>query len=157
MKLAVPGALILIGMIGLLAMGILEGAIPEVGVAELSAPENQEIEVRLIGVIQAIERDIRPMRFTVRDMKDPAALVQVEVDDHRPDIFKVDTDVAVVGRYHSASRTFSGTKIFTKCPSKYEASDAKGSAETYGGGTAGGAAPESPATPPAAQPVPGAQ
>ena len=45
------------------------------------------------------------------------------VDDHRPDIFKPDTDVAVIGILDPETGVFEGTKIFTKCPSKYEASD----------------------------------
>ena len=159
-KIAVPGLLILAGMIGLIAMGILEGAIPEVGVRQLSSPEFAGAEVRLLGVIHQIESDIRPMRFTIRDMKDPQAQVIVEVDDHRPDIFKVDTDVAVVGRYDGEHRVFAGTKLFTKCPSKYEATGASGSADAYGGGSApppaDGSAPPTRAAPPAAVPAPAA-
>jgi cytochrome c-type biogenesis protein CcmE len=159
-KIAVPGLLILAGMVGLIAMGILSGAIPEVGVQQLSSPEFSGAEVRLLGVIHAIESDIRPMRFTIRDMKDPSSQVIVEVDDHRPDIFKVDTDVAVVGRYDSGTRVFAGTKLFTKCPSKYEATGGSGSVDVYGSGSAPppaiGEPAAAPAEPPPAAPIPAA-
>lgn len=159
-KIAVPGLLILVGMVGLIAMGILQGAIPEVGVQQISSPEYAGAEVRLLGVIHAIESDIRPMRFTIRDMKDPASHVVVEVDDHRPDIFKVDTDVAVVGRYDAGSGVFAGTKLFTKCPSKYEATGGSGSVDVYGGASApppeAGEPGAVPAEPPPALPAPAA-
>ena len=123
MKIAIPGLLILVGMVGLITMGIVQGAIPEIGVSALKEGEFTGREVRLQGVIHAIETDIRPMRFTIRDMQDPEVFVTAVVDDQRPDIFKIDTDVAVIGVLDGPSNTFQGTKVFTKCPSKYEAAD----------------------------------
>ena len=126
MKIAIPGVLILVGMIGLITMGVLQGAIPEIGVTQLSSGEFGGQTVRLLGVIDEIETDVRPMRFTIRDMADKEMTVVATVDDHRPDIFKVDTDVAVIGVYDVKTQAFEGTKIFTKCPSKYEATDTMG-------------------------------
>jgi cytochrome c-type biogenesis protein CcmE len=123
MKVAVPGLLILIGMVSLIWMGIVQGAIPEVGVQGLQTGQFAGRQVRLQGVIEAIETDVRPMRFTIRDLQDPEVRYPVIVDDHRPDIFKPDTDVAVIGILDPETGVFEGTKIFTKCPSKYEASD----------------------------------
>lgn len=126
MKIVIPGLLILVGMVGLISMGISQGAIPEIGVAELMDGEFVGQKVRLQGVIDVIENDVRPMRFHVRDMVDREITVMAEVDDTRPDLFKIDTDVAVIGVFDGATNTFVGTKIFTKCPSKYEASDPLG-------------------------------
>lgn len=126
MKIAIPGVLILIGVVGLIAMGVSQGAIPEVHVENLKGGEFNGKQVRLLGVINKIETDTRPMRFEIRGMNDPSVVVLAQVDDQRPDLFKVDTDVAVVGSYNADTQAFSGTKIFTKCPSKYEATDQLG-------------------------------
>ncbi len=126
MKIAIPGVLILVGVIGLITMGVLQGAIPEIGVDALSSGAFDGETVRLQGVIHAIETDVRPMRFTVRDLENREMTIVATVDDHRPDIFKVDTDVAVIGVFDAKTQVFEGTKIFTKCPSKYEATDSMG-------------------------------
>ncbi len=146
MKIAIPGLLILIGLVGLVTMGILQGAIPEVGVQSLRMGDYEGKIVRLQGVIHAIDSDVRPMRFTIRDIEDPSVRIIASVDDHRPDIFKVDTDVAVIGVFVGKTELFEGTKIFTKCPSKYEESGVMGSADVYG------SAPESAAPPPTVSP-----
>lgn len=148
MKIAIPAVLILAGVVGLITMGILQGAIPEVGVAALQEdPTYHGTSVRLLGVITEIEGEGRPIRFTVRDMGNPDASVPVVVDGIRPDLFKVDADVAVIGVYDRESGRFEGTKIFTKCPSKYEATD-----ETGAGGSAYGETPQEPE--PQVDPVP---
>lgn len=126
MKIAIPGVLILIGVVGLIAMGISQGAIPEVNVESLQNGDYDGQQVRLLGVIHKIETDTRPMRFEIRGMQDPSVVVMAQVDDQRPDLFKVDTDVAVIGAYNADTKSFKGTKIFTKCPSKYEATDQLG-------------------------------
>ena len=96
MKIAIPGVLILIGVVGLIAMGISQGAIPEVNVESLQNGDYDGQQVRLLGVIHKIETDTRPMRFEIRGMQDPSVVVMAQVDDQRPDLFKVDTDVAVI-------------------------------------------------------------
>ena len=61
MKIAIPGVLILIGVVGLIAMGISQGAIPEVDVESLQSGDYDGQQVRLLGVIHKIETDTRPM------------------------------------------------------------------------------------------------
>ena len=63
------------------------------------------------------------MRFDICDREQPDLVISVEVDDLRPDQFKVTNDVAVQGIYDPLEKKMHGTKIYTKCPSKYEASE----------------------------------
>ena len=120
MKLLVPFVLIAGGLIALVTMGIVQGGIPEIQVHELLSGDYSGRKVKVHGKIARIEKETRPLVFEVCDKLDASKVIRVEVDDVRPDLFKVGNDVAVEGALDGP--LFNGTKIYTKCPSKYEAS-----------------------------------
>ncbi len=128
MRVLIPGIIIFIGFAGLIGMAVATMGIPEVQVHQVRSAEFANRELKVQGVISAIESEVRPLRFTVQDRERPTALLEVEIDDVRPDIFKVGNDVAVIGTYDSESGRLAGHKIFTKCPSKYEAEGGTGDA-----------------------------
>jgi cytochrome c-type biogenesis protein CcmE len=119
-KLAVPVVLILLGVATLLALSISAGGIPEIQARELASGAFDGREVKVHGLLHAIQSDQRPLRFQVRDKDDPTAVIDVVADETRPDTFQVTYDVAVQGRWHADRRSFEAEKVFTKCPSKYE-------------------------------------
>ena len=122
MKLWVPATIIFLALTGLVWMGIVQGGIPELQVHQVLAGQCPEGEIKVHGIIHAIERKHRPLVFEIHDREDKTAILKIEVDDVRPDLFKVSNDVSVVGFYDSAAGMMRGEKINTKCPSKYEAS-----------------------------------
>ncbi|MEM7164374.1 MAG: cytochrome c maturation protein CcmE [Planctomycetota bacterium] len=132
MKIWIPIVMI-IGALGtLIGVSVYSMGYPEVQVAELLAPEGSEFsgrQVKLQGRIAAIHSEFGIIHFDVSDKKDPSQVVSVKVDGLRPDLFKVGNDVAVDGVYDRAQGEMAGTKIYTKCPSKYEAS--KGESMNY--------------------------
>jgi cytochrome c-type biogenesis protein CcmE len=119
-KLAVPLVLIVLGLVGLLVVGVLEGGIPEIQARELADAKYRTGTVKVHGLLQKIESNERPLRFTVCDKEDPSATFQVYADKTRPDTFQVSYDVAVEGTWDAANNRFAAEKILTKCPSKYE-------------------------------------
>ena len=125
MKIWIPALLIILGLGGLITMGIIKGGIPEMPVRDLlaNAEEYQEGKIKISGVLKKIHQNTRPLKFDVCDREDKSLVVQVEVDDVRPDVFEEGKDIAVIGIFQSSDRSMVGTKIFTKCPSKYEASE----------------------------------
>lgn len=128
MKIWIPATLIFAGLAGLVTMGILQGGIPELPVRTLMAQTDEyaDREIKLQGVLKAIHKDTRPLVFDICDRENADLVVSVEVDDLRPDQFKVTNDIAVLGVYDSKAGKMHGTKIYTKCPSKYEASEEGG-------------------------------
>lgn len=124
MRIWVPVMVIVLGITTLVVLGIYHGAIPELQVHQVLAGAEPGRKIKMHGKIAAIHQDFRPLRFTVRDKDDSKAVlvVSVTVDDTRPDIFKVENDVAVEGVFDPRTGTLAGTRIYTKCPSKYEAS-----------------------------------
>ena len=127
MRILVPALLLGLGVVALITMGVLQGGIPEMQVHQVFAGQNPGKKLKVHGKIGRIDSEVRPLTFLIRDKDDTlAGEFMVEVDDVRPDLFKVDNDVAVEGYYDPATRTLKGTKIYTKCPSKYEAAEATG-------------------------------
>ncbi len=126
MKLVAPIALIVLGLIGLIVMGIVQGGIPEMQVADLLVGEKPEGVVKVHGLLEKIHSSERPLRFTVSDKEDPTQTFDVYCDRTRPDTFQETYDVAVQGRWNAESGRFEADQIFTKCPSKYEAEDKLG-------------------------------
>lgn len=133
MKIWIPIALIFTGLAFLIIMGIVEGAMPELQVHQLLASGTKHVgcDIKLQGIVEKIHSDTRPLEFTVRDRERVDVRVRVVVDDVRPDIFKEGNDVAVIGRFNPDTLLVSGTKLFTKCPSKYEASEEALQKDTY--------------------------
>lgn len=131
MRVVIPVVVILGALAGLIGMAVATMGTPEVYVHQMVSGE-QFIgrEVKVQGVIAAIHNDVRPLRFSVRDKEHPDQVLEVEIDDVRPDIFEVGNDVAVIGALSSRGGVLAGTKIFTKCPSKYE--PAEGEEGAYG-------------------------
>lgn len=125
-KLALPVVLILLGVATLLALSISAGGIPEIQARDLASGTFDGREVKVHGLLHAIQSDQRPLRFQVRDKDDESAVIDVVADETRPDTFQVSYDVAVQGRWHAAERRFEADKVFTKCPSKYEAAGEEG-------------------------------
>ena len=123
MRLWIPITAIFSGLVLLLVTSLSALGIPEVPVRDLLTAEHDGQEIKLQGVLKAIHKETRPIRFDVCDREDDSLVVQIEVDDVRPDVFEVGKDVAVIGIFSAESRTMAGTKIFTKCPSKYEESE----------------------------------
>jgi len=127
MKIVVPFLLILAGLVGLIAMGVAQGGIPEVQVAQVVQGDFADREVKVHGFLAEIHSAERPLRFTVCDKEDPDVTLDVVCDRTRPDTFLEDYDVAVQGRWDSERGQFVADQIFTKCPSKYEAEAKEGS------------------------------
>ncbi len=133
MNTVIPGLLIACALGGLLFMAAREGAIPELQVRDLLAQAEAgtlkpgQGQVKVHGIISAIEQDHRPLIFSIRDKQNADQVITVEIDSARPDIFDLDKEVAVIVDYAGASR-LKGDKIFTKCPSKYEAAGEAGAA-----------------------------
>lgn len=133
MRVVLPVIIILAALAGLIGMAVATMGIPEVQVHQMTTSEFIGREVKVQGVIESIQSEVRPLRFTVRDKENPALTLEVEIDDVRPDIFEVNNDVAVVGSLAAPGERLSGTKIYTKCPSKYEAAEgAEGAPGGYG-------------------------
>lgn len=125
-KLAVPLALIALGFVGLMTVGILEGGIPEIQVRDVRTEAYAGKVVKVHGLLDKIESRDRPLRFTVRDKDRPDIVLPVYADKTRPDTFQETYDVAVEGRWDDAQQRFIADKIMTKCPSKYEAEAKEG-------------------------------
>ena len=125
-KLALPVVLILLGVVTLLALSISAGGIPEIQARELRTGAYDGREVKVHGLLHAIQSDQRPLRFQVRYKNDAGAVIDVLADETRPDTFQVSYDVAVQGRWNAAERRFEADKVFTKCPSKYEEAEKAG-------------------------------
>lgn len=125
-KLAIPLVLILGGLAALLALGVIEGGIPEIQARELANGGYRDQVVKVHGILQAIDSGERPLRFIIADKDQPTALVPVYADKTRPDTFQVTYDVSVEGRWDEERGAFVARQIFTKCPSKYEAEAKQG-------------------------------
>jgi len=69
----------------------------------------------------------RQVRFKIVDKATPAVL-PVDFTGEIPDTFVDDADVVVEGK-RRLDGTFEATMLLAKCPSKYEAADAKSSAK----------------------------
>jgi len=123
MRVILPGLVIFGALTTLVIMGIIQGGIPELHVREVLAATDLSGEIKVQGVIHKIHSDDRPLRFDIEDKEVPGSIISVEVDDTRPDLFKVGNDVAVVGRYDTNTGQVLGDKIFTQCPSRYEGTD----------------------------------
>ncbi len=134
MKIWIPATFIFAGLAGLITMGIIQGGIPELPVRQLMAEADVygDREIKLQGVLKAIHKETRPLRFDICDREQPDLVISVEVDDLRPDVFKVTNDIAVLGVYDPLKKKMQGTKIYTKCPSKYEASEEEKAAQQDG-------------------------
>jgi cytochrome c-type biogenesis protein CcmE len=132
-KLAVPLLLIVLGLVGLLVVGILEGGIPEIQAREMSDAKYRTGTVKVHGLLDKIQSAERPLRFTIRDKLDPTATIEVYADKTRPDTFQESFDVSVEGIWDAKQNRFVADRILTKCPSKYEseAKDGIGSPEEY--------------------------
>ncbi|MEE8142402.1 MAG: cytochrome c maturation protein CcmE [Planctomycetota bacterium] len=127
MNIWAPALVIFLAVVGLITLGIVYGGIPELQVEQVLAGDYSGQEVKVKGIIMSIESEFRPLRFAIRSFNEPDAVMHVEIDDVRPDLYKVDTDVAVVGIFDTQKILLQGDKIYTKCPSKYEASEELGS------------------------------
>ena len=129
-KLVVPVVLMVGGMATLMGVAISEGGVPEVKVAAVYAPDGSlawgERELKVHGLLAGIESAQRPLRFTLKDEDHPERVMTVVADLNRPDTFQVDYDVSVVGHCDVVAGVFRANKIFTKCPSKYEADEKAG-------------------------------
>ncbi len=140
MKLAIPVILIVLGLAGLIFMGIVQGGVPELQVTDVLEGAAPDREVKVHGRLARIDSSLRPLRFAVADKEHPGKTIEVICDATRPDTFQLTYDVAVQGRYDADKGVFRADKVFTKCPSKYEAEDKLRSPDQY--------APESGPKPP---------
>lgn len=125
-KLVIPVALIGIGLATLMTVAIVQGGVPELQVGGVAGGDWKNRELKVHGLLASIERDQRPLRFTLKDKDDATKLMPVVAELNKPDTFQLEYDVAVQGRYDAAAGVFKAEKIFTKCPSKYEADEKKG-------------------------------
>ena len=125
MRIWVPVSLIFLGLIALITMGVIQGGIPEVPVRTLlaSPAEYSETKIKLQGVIKKIHRNSRPLEFEICDRENEELVVRAFVDATCPTVFDEGKDVAVEGIFDSVTGQIRGQKIYTKCPSKYEASE----------------------------------
>lgn len=135
MKLWIPGLAIAAAMAVLIAVSIAQMAIPELQVRQVLAGEKPNVHIKMHGRIKAIHQEFNPLLFEICDKDDANLMVLAEIDAVRPDLFKVDNDVAVEGIFDPGTGKIRGDKIYTKCPSKYVASDEMGqSAASQGPG-----------------------
>ncbi len=123
MRMWIPALVIVAGIATLMAVGIVYGSIPELQVHQVLAGNEPGRKIKMHGKIARIDSETRPLSFTVRDKDDTrgSLAIAVRLDDVRPDLFQVGNDVAVEGYFDRTSGTLQGTRIYTKCPSKYEA------------------------------------
>jgi len=119
--MTIPLVLIAAGLVGLLAVGVLEGGVPEIQARELAGAQYRDQFVKVHGLLDSIESNERPLRFTIRDKERPDVKFEVIANKSRPDTFQENYDVSVEGRWDAATGRFEADKILTKCPSKYEA------------------------------------
>ncbi len=125
-KLVVPVALIVAGLGTLMTVAIVQGGIPELQAGDLASKDWGDRELKVHGLLASVESGQRPLRFTLKDKADATKLLTVVADVNKPDTFQLEYDVAVQGRYDSAAAVFHADKVFTKCPSKYEADEKAG-------------------------------
>lgn len=132
-KLLLPITAIGAGLTVLIAMGVMEGGIPEIQARELASGAYRDRTVKVHGLLEKIEAGDRPLRFTVRDKDIADATFAVVADKTRPDTFSEGYDVSVEGEWDAGRNAFVADRIFTKCPSKYEdeAKEGIGSKEQY--------------------------
>jgi cytochrome c-type biogenesis protein CcmE len=124
-KLVVPVALLVVGVGALVFFGIATG-VPEFQVREVATESRPDQDVKVHGLIAAIESDVRPLKFTMKDKEKAGITMAVVCDRPKPDTFQLEYDVAVVGRWDAAAKLFRADQLFTKCPSKYEADEKLG-------------------------------
>ena len=129
MKVVIPFLLILAGLAVLIAMGVAQGGIPELQVNELQSGEFDDRIVKVHAMLDSVESETRPLKFTISDKADPNKKVAVVYDATKPDTFTVGYELAVQGTYDAATGTFDAEHVFTKCPSKYEAESKEMKAE----------------------------
>lgn len=142
-KLLVPVVLLLLGVVTLISISISEGGVPELQVKDLASGRYDGRDVKVHGLLHEIQSGVRPLRFRLADKTDPTALIDVWADETRPDTFQVSYDVAVEGHWDKAERRFVAERVFTKCPSKYEAVEKEGiGSEAAYREKKGGAAPD---------------
>ncbi len=125
MKIWLP-ALVIVASVGtLITAGVIYGHIPEMQVHEvIEDPPLAEQKIKVHGILHSVQQ-VDPgldLEFILRDKKSPGLLLSIVTDEIRPEIFEVGKDVAVEGYFNPEKRRLDGTKIYTKCPSKYEES-----------------------------------
>ena len=123
MKVWLPAVVIVLAVGTLITAGVIYGGIPEMQVAEvLAAPPLAKQKIKVHGVLHSIQQEVEGLRFIIRDREVAGVLLPIVADEIRPEIFDIGKDIAVEGYYNPTERRLDGTKIYTKCPSKYEES-----------------------------------
>jgi cytochrome c-type biogenesis protein CcmE len=121
MKVVIPFLLILAGLTGLIAMGVAQGGIPELQVSELHSGEFDGRVVKVHAMLESVESEHRPLKFTISDKTNPEIRVAVAYDASKPDTFTIGYELAVEGTWDAETGLFEAEHVYTKCPSKYEA------------------------------------
>lgn len=119
MRLTVIGLVFILAVSTLVWVGYLAGSVPHYDVATLTGSRYTGEECRMSNIkVVSIENEFQPLRFTVQEPAGGA--VTVEYRRSRPDNFKIGSNVALKGFYHSGKRVFEANDVTTACPSKYE-------------------------------------
>ncbi|MGE3166054.1 MAG: cytochrome c maturation protein CcmE [Planctomycetota bacterium] len=144
MKIWIPASAIAVAMAALVSVSVAQMAIPELQVHQVLAGERPGVPIKLHGRIKAIHSEFDPLQFEICDKEDASLVVMAQIDATRPDLFKVDNDVAVEGVFDPKTGKIVGDKIYTKCPSKYVASEEMGQGYSDGPGSPAGGEASSP-------------
>ena len=116
MKIVIPTLLIFGGLAALITVAVIQGGIPELHVRTLYAQQQTYADqtIKLKGRIKKIFKDSRPLEFEIEDMENPEHVVYAVVDATRPDMFDVDKDVSVEGKFDPSTGKIHATKIACK-------------------------------------------
>jgi cytochrome c-type biogenesis protein CcmE len=121
-KLFIVGVVFLSAMGVLVWIGIVEGSIPVLTVAQaLSQPAGKVCRIDK-AKIHSIESLSNPLLFTIAADENSSQTIRVESRESAPDNFSVGKNVGVKGVYDSKAGRFMASEVTTQCPSKYEAS-----------------------------------
>jgi cytochrome c-type biogenesis protein CcmE len=137
------GATLVAALVGWYAVTNLEGGASFAYFQHLAEFQSKEAEVagrdaRVHGYVApgSIERDVAGRQVRFRVVNDPphaggppgTPLEVVFRSLETPDLFKDGAEVVVEGRLVAVGGAFEADKLFAKCPSKFEAKPASGSA-----------------------------
>lgn len=121
MKFAVIGVVFLCGVGALLWISIAQASIKNYTVTEVLSPDYGGEECRVDnGKLVRVINKADPLKFVIRDKKDPNVLMTVISDRHPPDNLRYDNDVGLRGTFDRSTGMFRAEEVTTKCPSKYQ-------------------------------------
>ena len=125
-KILIVSGIFVTALTVLVWVGIVEASIPVLKLSQLRSAEYEGGTIRLDeGQVAQID-SLAPLRFTIATKNDPSSTLQVESDAPPPENLKVGIDVGLLGEYNREKQSFRASKVSTRCPSRYQASEDAG-------------------------------